>query len=180
VPTVRLGALVPEGHLARSHDGAWVAARTTIGSNEIVLVSLHGLHETFQLSSTRYAVSTVQRSLSDLTPLLDVHRSQMPVILAGDLNVNLQLPWPDGDAHRAVIDRIKAFGLVDCLGSSDGDQIPTHRYLNNPSSTPYEDDWLFASPTLRLLDCQPVDTEEGWALSDHCPVVARFELHSPH
>jgi hypothetical protein len=31
---------------------------------------------------------------------------------------------------------------------------------------------------LTLLSCEPVDSEEAWSLSDHCPVVADFDVNT--
>lgn len=39
------------------------------------------------------------------------------VILGGDLNISPQVPSPDAKHHELVIERIKAFGPIDCLGS---------------------------------------------------------------
>ena len=41
---------------------------------------------------------------------------------------------------------------------------------------PFQDDWVFSSPALVCTRCEPEDTDEAWALSDHCPVVAEFEF----
>jgi hypothetical protein len=96
--------------------------------------------------------------------------------MAGDLNVSPQISPPDREAHVAVIDRIKAFGLVDCLGATHAEFVRTHRPRNKEAGPPWQDDWLFASPKLVLTRCEPVGTDEAWALSDHCPVLAEFTL----
>jgi hypothetical protein len=36
-------------------------------------------------------------------------------VVGGDLNMSPQIRWPDTETHKAVIQRIKAFGLKDCL-----------------------------------------------------------------
>jgi len=37
---------------------------------------------------------------------------------------------------------------------------------------------FFASRALApsLISCAPVDDEQAWALSDHCPVIAEFDV----
>jgi endonuclease/exonuclease/phosphatase family metal-dependent hydrolase len=141
------------------------------GDRSVTVASVYGMLAFRVRNGQRYAVTTLQRTLSDLTPVLDVHRSQAPVILAGDLNVSPQIQWPDTAAHTAVIARIKAFGLTDCLGdTNDGEYVRTY----GKPETPFQDDWVFASPALKCTRCEPVDTEEAWALSDHCPVIAEF------
>jgi len=107
---------------------------------------------------------------------LDVNRSGAPVVLGGDLNVSPQIRWPDTDAHRAVIERIKAFGLRDCLGATHQGFVQTYRSRNPRARGPWQGDWVFASERLNLLSCDPVDADQAWALSDHCPVVAEFEF----
>jgi hypothetical protein len=72
-----------------------------------------------------------------------------------------------------VIARIRAFGLNDCLGEKhDGQYVGTFGSIESP----FQDDWVFASPSLICTRCEPLDTDEAWGLSDHCPVVADFEF----
>lgn len=118
----------------------------------------------------------MQRTLSDLTPILDVNRSKAPVVLGGDLNVSPQIRWPDTAAHKAVIERIKAFGLRDCLGATHAGFVQTYRSRNSRSRSSWQGDWVFASDRLRLVRCEPEDSDQAWALSDHCPIVADFEV----
>ena len=163
------GASIPE-----SHRGASTVAMAHLdGASAMTVASIYGLHWDRQ-GTTRYAVSTLHRTLSDLTPILDVKRSKEAVVIAGDLNVSPQIAEPDRAAHAAAIDRIKAFGLVDCLGELHDGYVQTHRHQNRRGGKPWQDDWMFASPAVELVSCEPVDTEEAWALSDHCPVVGVF------
>ncbi len=176
VPTVPLGQPPPAGHLEASHPGSFVVADCDLGNGRVIqAVSIYGLMRSV-FTKVVYATAPVQRLLSDLTPIIDVHRNKKPVVMGGDLNVTPQIPAPDKEAHVALIDRIKAFGLTDCLREFHDDYVRTHRHKNAPTSSPYQNDWMFASKQLRPLLCMPVDTEEAWALSDHCPVLAEFEL----
>jgi endonuclease/exonuclease/phosphatase family metal-dependent hydrolase len=178
IPTVPVSndAIEPAGALEMSHPGAFAVADVQLPSDRAVTVaSVYGMLAFSVLNRVRYAVTTLHRTLSDLTPILDVHRTPRPVVLAGDLNVSPQITWPDTAAHVAVIDRIKAFGLSDCLGDMhDGQYVRTFGKVE----TPFQDDWVFASPSLTCTRCEPVDTDEAWALSDHCPVMAEFEFAS--
>lgn len=123
-----------------------------------------------------YSTVSLQRTLSDLTPVLDVNYGKGRLaVMGGDLNMTPQIPPPDRNAHIAILDRIKAFGLVDCLGETHEGFVRTYRHQNKPTGTPWHDDWVFASPKLKLVTCEPLDLEAAWALSDHCPVVAEFE-----
>jgi exonuclease III len=174
IPSVPLGTLPrPRGYLEASHPGAFCVAVSRVRRGRIVTVaSVYGMLAFRVRNGRRYAVTTVHRTLSDLTPILDVKRSKAAVVLAGDLNVTPQIREPDTAAHEAVIQRIKAFGLADCLGEAHGGEfVRTYR----KHALPWQDDWVFASEALTCVKCEPVDTEEAWSLSDHCPVIAEFK-----
>ncbi|NUO50824.1 MAG: hypothetical protein HOV80_18380 [Polyangiaceae bacterium] len=175
IPTVPLGEDAPEGHLVTSCPGTFVAARAKLSDGpRVTLISAYGLLSSV-LTKTNYATTNVHRMLSDLTPLLDVQRNKQPLIFGGDLNVSPEVPQPDSAAHVAVIDRIKAFGLEDCLGEHhDGKLVRTLRHMNKPESKPYQIDWVFSSRKLRSIRVRANDCEAAWRLSDHCPVIADF------
>jgi len=174
IPWVRLGDKRPPGCVEASHPGAFCVTEAKLSSGRVVtMASVYGMLALRVRNGRRYAVTTVHRTLSDLTPILDVKRSKGAVILAGDLNVTPQIREPETAAHEAVIQRIKAFGLVDCLGEAhDGQFVRTYR----KHALPWQDDWVFASEPLTCTRCEAVDTEEAWGLSDHCPVIAEFEI----
>jgi exonuclease III len=176
IPVVPLGEDVPEGHLVTSRPGTFVAARAKLpGGSRITLISAYGVLSSV-LTKTNYATTNVHRMLSDLTPLLDVQRSKLPLVFGGDLNISPEVPQPDTAAHVAVIDRIKAFGLDDCLGQHHpGRYVRTLRHMNKPDSKAYQIDWVFSSRKVRCIDARANDREEAWSLSDHCPVIADFE-----
>lgn len=177
IPRSALQDSVPKGTLAESHPGASVVAEAQIEPGRTVtFVSLYGLIRRGGLSDTGYATTTVHRTLSDLTPVLDVHRSKRTLILGGDLNVTPEISFPDAEMHAATIERLKAFRLIDCLGTKHDGFVRTIRHRNNPESKPYQDDWIFASPDLSIVACDPVDEERAWALSDHCPVILDCEI----
>jgi endonuclease/exonuclease/phosphatase family metal-dependent hydrolase len=178
VPTVPLGQSLPAGHLEASHPGSFVVAECELGGGVVLqAISIYGVMRS-AFTKTVYSTAPVHRLLSDLTPILDTHRNKKPVVMGGDLNVTPQIPAPDKRAHQAVSERIKAFGLSDCLGTIHDGYVRTHRHKNRPDSTPYQNDWVFASKHLTPVSCKALDIEDAWALSDHCPVVADFELPS--
>ncbi|MBS2020264.1 MAG: hypothetical protein JST00_45815 [Deltaproteobacteria bacterium] len=191
---VEVGALLGDrrARLTQTHASAFVAARVDIAGQEVTVVSLYRMLEGPLLDQKTYAVTTMHRSLSDLTPLLN-QRSTMR-ILGGDLNVSTQMRPPDRDAHRLVLDRISAFGLGDCTHATAASRprltncicaeagacthVQTHRHRK--STVPWQLDYLFASEKQlmpRLTSCRVVDKDPRvWELSDHCPIVAEFEL----
>ena len=156
-------------------------------ASTVTLVSLYGAIE------YGYAVTTVHKQLGDLTPLFDSNRRDQ-IILGGDLNCSTQLAAPHRVRHENLFQRIQRFGLVDLLGQTKNRRTPlsdcvcddapscghvqTHRHPR--SAVPWQDDYLFASSKLadRLVDCYALDDGEPdpWSLSDHCPIVADFEL----
>ena len=172
-----------------SRPGVWEAARieTPTGS-ALTAVALYGLMD--ELSD-----ASVHRSLSELSPVLDDPRYKNLVIVGGDLNTGTQWSkteqrWNDRD--RSVLDRIAALGLVDCLRAKrapgrlegcrclEGDDcahVRTRTDRQHPS-IPYQTDYLFASAGLasRLTYCEALASDERFAMSDHAPIVADFEL----
>jgi hypothetical protein len=87
------------------------------------------------LNGLRYAVTVVHRIPSDITPLLDTARLRgRQTVLGGDLNVSPQMGYADTRAHELVIERIKAFGMIDCLGKFHDGFVQTHKAKN--STTP--------------------------------------------
>jgi hypothetical protein len=116
------------------------------------------------------------------------------LIVGGDLNCSTQLPPPDRQRHANLFDRIASLGLIDllertragrqaepdcpCDNAPNCGHVRTHKH--RMSDLPWQDDYLFATPTLaeRLTTCYAVhdDDPDPWSLSDHCPVVAVFDL----
>lgn len=148
----------------------------TKGEELLTVLSVYGLNADKALNGIRYTTTVVHRILSDVTPLIDTYRGKRRVVLAGDLNVSPQIEYPDTRTHEVVIDRIKAFGMVDCLGKFHDDYVQTHRARN--STKPWQDDWVFVSRHLEesLDSCEPMGNEETWALSDHCPVLLEVDV----
>jgi len=151
-------------------------------SEPVTFVSVYGLID------QGYAITTVHRILSDLTPLLDTEHGRR-LVVGGDLNCSTQLGPPDRERHRNLFERFASLGLVDLLATVAGNREPvagcpceddpcrhvqTHRHPN--SRVPWQDDYLFATEALaRQLDsCEVLETP--WELSDHRPVVAAFDL----
>lgn len=96
---------------------------------------------------------------------------------------------------RATFARFDAFGLVECLANGvpvdrgplagcmcgpapDCRHVKTYRHENSIDGKPWQNEYVFATKPLAdaLISCAPVDDGQAWALSDHCPVVAEFEV----
>lgn len=175
-------------HLQRTFPGTVITAMVELPHEApIVVVSVYGLID------DGYAYTTVHRHLADLNPLLDSRQGKR-LILGGDLNCSTQLDPPYRYIHRNLFERFEAHGLVNltwttrdrraplencpCGKAPDCGHVQTHRHSR--SRKPWQDDYIFASRELarRLASCEVVDkgSPSPWDLSDHCPVVATFEL----
>lgn len=88
------------------------------------VVSLYGLLE--RMLGTEYSITTLHRTLSDLTPVLSDPARRGRIVLGGDLNASLE--WDRrrrSPTHRLLFERIEAFGLVSVLGY-EGPQTYRH------------------------------------------------------
>jgi hypothetical protein len=166
--------------LDRSAPGSLVAAY--VPSFGVSAVSIYG-----QLEGG-YAVTTVNRQLSDLTFLIDSPLGKR-LLIGGDLNCSTQLSPPDRARHRALFQRVESLGLVDLLAVNAGHRpvlvgcpcddapclhVQTHRHSR--SAVPWQDDYLFVTPWLAAR-CESCVVDEGsFAFSDHGAVVAAFSL----
>jgi hypothetical protein len=160
-----------------------VAIGQPAGDDPVVYVSAYGV------MNGGYAVTTMHKVLSDLTPLLDRDIGKR-LIIGGDFNCSTQLGGRDRPRHRNLFDRFATLGLVDLLartadsrprleGCPCADDPCRHAQTlrHARSRVPWHNDYLFATAPLaeRLRDCQPLAVDDQWALSDHYPVIAEFE-----
>jgi hypothetical protein len=78
IPWVPLGTVPrPRGFLEASHPGAFSVAEAKLAAGRTVtVVSVYGMLAFRVRNGMRYSVTTVHRTLSDLTPVLDVKRSK--------------------------------------------------------------------------------------------------------
>jgi endonuclease/exonuclease/phosphatase family metal-dependent hydrolase len=171
-----------------SRPGSWIAARVSPAPDiDIAAVALYGLLD--ELSD-----ASVHRSLSEISPLVDDPRYRKRVLIGGDLNTGTQWPSKDPFFQRDtnVLHRFEALGLIDCLaamrapGRLDGCPCGfgddcTHtrtRFASRWPEMAYQTDYLWASRDLakRLTSCEALATDEWFALSDHAPIVADFDL----
>ena len=176
--------------VGQNQPGTMAVARARIGRTTVTLVSMYGLID------DGYADTTVNRGLSDLTPLFDDPAHERRIVLGGDLNITTQWTGPQSRYRTweaATFARVAAFGLVDCLdlyrapgplegcGCVDRDDcrhIQTQRHRS--SRRPWQNDYLFASAALTkssaLTQAYVYDSEVIRDLGDHMPLVADFEL----
>lgn len=183
-----------EVDLLNTKPGCVAIARITLPDNSgLTLISCYGLID------DGYAQTTMYRIIADLIPLFDDKELGKRVILAGDLNITSQMKnKTERIRHQAILESIKSLGLLDCLEMTkssreamqdcpcpeapDCGHVVTHRH--NRGSQMHID-YIYATESLarKLENCYVIDerkefpTEDSkWKLSDHCPVVAEFNL----
>jgi uncharacterized protein (DUF58 family) len=152
---------------------------------DVTAVSLYGLMD-------ERSDASLHRSLSELSAVFDDPRYNRLLLLGGDFNT--WTGWEAGSAHLArdlvVLDRIRAFGLIDCLEAkrrrgrlegcpcSLGTRCRHTRTRLDPRypGIPYQMDYLFASRDLAelLTSSEALDHERWPSPSDHFPIVASF------
>jgi len=97
---------------SNSRPGSWTAAVASIPEfGDVTAISLYGLMD-------EKSDASVHRSLSELVPVFEDPRYNRLLLLGGDLNT--WTGWKAGqhlDRDRVVLERIRAHGLVDCLGA---------------------------------------------------------------
>lgn len=176
-----------------SRPGSWIAATVAMENEPITCVSLYGLIEELTDAS-------MHRSLSEISPIFSDPNYKELVLLGGDFNVSTALADPSArERSRLVLDRIKAYGLVDCLakwrkekglprlpgcGCEDEECHTLTRLTPNKSGEklPWQErtsaqvDYLFASKPLadRLDEVVEIPPEEWEPFSDHGPIIAKF------
>jgi hypothetical protein len=179
--------------IAPTVPGSFAAARVVdIPDVEpFVAVSQYGIMDPL------YAQVGVIRAVADLIPLFDTNGLNKRIVLGGDLNVYDQTSdrvmrgrW------TAILALIESLGLVNLLKLTQPQRGPlegcpckrddcwhveTFRHRNRGLDDPsyFTTDYLFASKELadRLVSLEVVnDRWEVWALSDHCPLIATFDL----
>ena len=183
---------VPKGKLGASHPGTIAAAVVRMGDTEVRVASVYGrMYDSG--NGTSYASTTMHRIISDLAPWLDRGRGAPEVFLGGDFNCTTQ--WDrvrDRLMDATVFDRLRAQRLtdlianrgdveplVDCFCPDAGScrHVRTLRHNDKADSRPFDIDYLFATSGLAQSGSAFVlNSDEIWAVSDHCIVGADLEL----
>lgn len=169
-----------------SRPGTWTAARVKVGRTTITAVALYGLLD-------ERSDASIHRSLSELSPIFDHRTYGKHVLLGGDFNIfaNPRPEAPGWKRHLAVLNRLDAYGLTNCL---DGFKRPRPEALKDPCpcgvkvcrrhwrtfrrslhapGLAYQEDYLFASKAMvaRLQSCRVLPFRPS---SDHAPIMTRF------
>jgi hypothetical protein len=183
----------PDIPFTNSRPGSWIAATVAVGTEKVTCVSLYGLIEELTDAS-------MHRSLSEISPIFSDPRHNGLVLLGGDFNTITASDGSVSERDRIVLDRIWAYGLVDCLAERrDENAVPAPtnpdsedkprgytltRLIPNKAGEhiPRQDrrhlqvDYLFASQGLadRLDAVIEISPDEWERYSDHRPIIAMF------
>ena len=149
--------------------------------NHEAAIAPHHMHYNFA-RYTGYSITTLHRMFSDLTHLFEgeLQRGGRPkIILGGDFNASPQ--WDDKyrvKTHRIFFQRLEAFGLVDCQEQFTKDRPRALRHSKGRVPFPWVNDYIFASTSLvkKTVAHQVIERPEMLNLSDHNPVVVKFDL----
>jgi len=184
--------LTPEG----PYKGAVsIADVETPQFGTVTAISVYGL------MNPLYAQTTIFRVVADLIPLFDSpRRGRRHFVLGGDINAHTQTEDRSSlPRYKAMFAAIESLGLRNCFKDTvykreklqgcpcqepECFHVQTHRHPAHRGTrletVGGHNDYLFASPDLadRLVACYAVGAsdETVWQLSDHCPVVAVFNL----
>ncbi len=155
----------------------------------------------YALMNPVYAQTTLFRIVADLIPLFDPPpRKPRHVVLGGDFNAHTQQAHSkEMPRYKAIFEAYESLGLVNCFKATVDTRPPLEgcpckepicfhvQTKRNPrhKGTPKEKysghfDYLFATPELAdtLVGCYAAGAEDEsvWELSDHCPVIAEFDI----
>lgn len=196
IPWVPADGHVPAGSFGCSHPGTVAVAELQVAEQVLTVASVYG--RMFDGGNQRsYASTTMHRIISDLVPFLDRHGRIPEVIVGGDFNCTTQWERPrDRLMDSSVFQRLQDHGTVDLLRDRFPDRrvledcfcpeaggcqhVRTLRHGDQKDSRPFQDDYIFASDALAARAAAFVlDTEDVWAISDHCIVGVDLDLGSP-
>ena len=175
----QLPALLP---FKPSRPGSWTAARVKAGTSMITVIALYGLMD-------EKSDASIHRSLSELSPIFDHRKYGKDVLLGGDFNIvaNPRSDDPAAGRHLAVLARLEAYGLVNCLDQAE--RLETDRFMDCPcgerpctrhwrtyrrkGAAAYQEDYLFASRRMlrKLTGCEVLPFRPS---SEHAPLRASF------
>lgn len=165
--------ILQEYHIDCCHPEAVVVADTKISSKEIKIVSLYGR------IINGFSITTLHRSLSDITPLFQTQKGRDWILLGGDFNASIQcderMPSYEGDrSHYLFFEILKNFGLRDCLEKFHQGRVRTLRH--SKTEYPWQNDYLFAGKSLfhYCISCDVINDVALYKISDHNPIIANF------
>jgi Exonuclease III len=140
----------------------------------ISLICMYGIEDK---ASNSY-VANLHRFLSDLTPILN--SKSRSIIIGGDWNADVELDGKHGNsanANRLFFERLKDFGLQDCLKPSIEYPVQTHRH-NSDENFPWQLDYIYATSGIanKVTDARVIDNQQIRDISDHNPIEIVIDI----
>lgn len=167
------GLPIVEVAFENTYPGALIVADVTLQNGLALTVSsMYGL-----IDEWTYAITTLHRMLSDLTPLLVGKMGKRTFVFGGDLNASVQIDEQQrGRSHHIFFERFEDFGLTNCHFMFHDDHLQTLRHAR--SKSPWHNDYFLVSDEItdNVAGYEIIDDEGIYHLSDHNPVVIGLEF----
>ena len=160
-----------EINFSRSHPDAIACGQLKLNNQKITAISLYGK------MINGYSITTLHRSLSDLTHLFVEKKIRDCLLIGGDFNADLQFDKMQyGESHHLFFERLKDFELYDCVKKFHNKRVQTLRHKT--SNFAWQNDYLFAGKKLydKCISCEVIDDKSLYDISDHNPIIAEFKL----
>jgi len=155
----------------KSHQDAISCAEIKVKEQSVIFISLYGK------MINGNAISTLHRSLSDLTDLFLKKKLQKWIVIGGDFNADEALDEKQKNkSHHIFFERLKDFGFHDCCKKFNKERVRTLRHKN--SDFHWQNDYLFAGKKMydKCISAAVVDDPNLYNISDHNPIIANFKL----
>ena len=160
-----------EIELDKCHPDAIASAELEINQQKINAISLYGK------IIDNYAITTLHRSLSDLTHLFVQKNIREWLLIGGDFNADEAIDEKQsGQSHHIFFERLKDFRLYDCRQKFNKERAQTLRHKR--SDFAWQNDYLFAGKKLyeSCISCEVIDDKNLYDISDHNPLIAEFKI----
>ena len=160
-----------EIELDKCHPDAIASAELEINQQKINAISLYGK------MIDGYSITTLHRSLSDLTHLFVKKEIREWLLIGGDFNADEEFDNNQpGKSHHIFFERLKDFGLYDCRQKFNKERAQTLRHKS--SDFAWQNDYLFAGKKLyeNCISCEVIDDKKLYDISDHNPLIAEFKI----
>jgi exonuclease III len=144
------------------------------GAIPITIISMYCLKD----NASNLYVPNLHHYLSDLTPIFNGRRRN--IIIGGDWNASMQLDGKNGNtknANKIFFDRLRDFGLKDCLEPFAEYPVQTHRH-NSDTSYPWQLDYIYAADRFanNVTSARVIDNDVVRDASDHNPIEVIFDI----
>ena len=117
---------IKEFSFKNNYPGSLVGAEISLPNGLIITAfSLYGILDEFG-----YAITTLHRMFSDLTPILvGLVGRKRNIIICGDFNADVQFDKKqNNNSHKIFFNRVEDFGIVNCFSKFYSSPVQTLRH----------------------------------------------------